>query len=464
MSKKKNANVKTLLQLFAVAVLFFSMLLTCGMYIDVKINGQTSSLPSVPEHEKQILLKTASSSQKTYIDDLIEPVFIGISGKENKICAAFDTEARTSLMNMAKNAVCELFSGEITRAEFENEEERENFVSDILCNKNFMLISFLEEIHSGLIVPCLSDGFAAANSDVFFGVKHIFLIENSDGEEAYYSGVALTRAGDVYLLNVDKDRAIVNFSLGEYDVRDGFSYFSFSDDKEVCPVMTSSFMTNKYRITTLPSRFGKEADSFWVKKLFEIFSLNDNFVKSYYSKNNAEISYVDGGSELTINDDGYVEYTAEDDGALLDTILGYSAGESGKFSFSDKILAIKNVINEIKFDNSKHCLSIVGLDYNEKKDKLSVYLKYFADGIVLSENRYDALFEITDNRFTFASFYALKCTVADEYSFCINQSCINTLFENDEETVLLDYYPVLEKETDGNSELYKVAWARSISR
>ena len=194
--------------------------------------------------------------------------------------------------------------------------------------------------------------------------------------------------------------------------------------------------------------------------MFDIFSVNSNFVKSYSSKNDSEMIYVDDENELFVNDEGYVEYKANSSGVSLENYLDYSVGVTGEYSFTDKIFAIKNLVNLLNFDKSDHRYCVVGIDYEEKEDKLKIYLKSFINGVSVSSYDYDAAFEIKGNYLVSARLYLYKCTMLDEYSVCLNQSYVNELFDESQQThgTELLYYPLLEREEMQGK--YFVSWAR----
>ena len=152
-----------------------------------------------------------------------------------------------------------------------------------------------------------------------------------------------------------------------------------------------------------------------------------------------------------------MEYTTDLTGVSLEKYLGYLTDETGKYSVTDKYFAVKNLVNMLNFDNSYHRYSIVGIDYEKSEDKLSVYLKSFINGVVVSEQDYDAVFEISGNYLVYAKFYAFKCKSVDESSVCLNQNYVNSLFgESSSEKYI--YYPLLRQEDDSNK--YYVNWAR----
>lgn len=438
-------------------VLFFTMLYSCGKYIDIKINGQNSSLPSLPQYEKQHLLKTGAAENKVYTDDLTEPVFIGLRDEKTGICAAFDSEARASFENLSNPLLYALFSGTSEKMSFDNEYQRKKYIEQLCNSEKYIYLSYFDDVHASLFLPCLSSDYEIDVKPMYFYVKHIFILGD---ENEYLYAVTVAKDGSMYKLFPEKKIVFDNFSTEEYDVSDGYSYFEFADREGVHPEFTSSFVTNKYELVTMSEKFGKNKDSFWVEKIFDLFAVNNNFVKSYSSKNDTEMIYVDDGAQVLVSDSGLVEYNAEGLGVNLEDYLEYSVDASGKYSFTDKVFAIKNLVNSLNFDNSSHRYTVSGIDYEQNGDKLSLYLKCFVNGVAVSERKYDAVFVIKSNYLVSASFPAFNCKAVDGYSVCMNQNYINTLFEESETDDLNNavYCPVLEKDKDGKE--YKVSWAR----
>ncbi len=455
-SEKKAAFFKNLHIILAI-LLFFTMLISCGMFIDIRINGRTSSLPPIPQFEKQALLKTGAAVDKINSDNMLEPVFIGIKEGDTYVCPTFEKESRLSMENLVNPVLFELFSGTSEKLEFGDESQQYEYIKQLTETDKFVLISYYNAINASAFLPCLSNDYEITEKPMYFNVKNIFLL--SDDNKNVYAA-ALSEDYDVYILRTENEVSFDKFSAKEYDVSDGYSRFSFSERETLQPVMTSSFVTGKFSLQALNKKYGKEPSSVWVNTLFDVFSLNSSFVKNYSSKNDTEMIYVDDEAVLLLNDDGFVEYKTDSDGVSIEKYLGYAVDESEEYSFSDKIFAVKNLINTLNPDGSEHGNCITGSSYDEENDKLSVYVKSFVYGVSITENEYDAVFEISKNNLVYAAMYAFRCTSSQEYSVCLNQKYVNELFDDSSvsESSEIMYYPLLEKETDG--ELFAVNWAR----
>ena len=457
---KKTENLKKMankLQMILAIVLFFTMLYSCARYIDIKINGKASSLPPVPKQEKQNILKMGAAENKVYTDELMEPLFMGVKNGDSMVCAAFDKEARASLENIVTPVLYSLFSGTSGKVDFADENQKKQYIRSLRDSEKYFLISYYDEIPASVFLPCLSSDYEIDNKPMYFNVKHIFIMNDSD--ESVY-GIALSGNDDAYILKPDENVYFDKFSITEYDISDGFSYFTFAHTDGIHPVFDSSFVTNKYEVSPVSSKYGKGQQSLWIEKLLGIFNINVSFVKSYSSKNDTEMIYVEDGNELIVNDNGTVEYKSDKDGVSLEKYLEYAVDETGKYSFADKIFAVKNLINVLNFDNSLHRYCISGVDYKNDTELLTVYLKSFVNGVALSDNLYDAVFEIEKNYLVGAQFYAVNCNVTDEYSVCLNQSRMNELFDDEDgiDVSRVLYYPLLEK-SEGEKN-YFVSWAR----
>ncbi len=456
---KKNSGRGRAAEFFGIVItviLFFSMLCTCGMYIDIKINGHNSSLPAMPSHEKQILLKTGAAENKVYLDDMIEPLIIGIKDGESHICASFDSETRAALKNITNEYLDDLFSGTSKKVSFNDSMQYREYIQKLVSSPKYLLLSYFDDIHASAFLPCLSQGIVSPEGDMLFGVKHLFLTADENGK-AY--GAAVSENGEINELYPSNEFTIDNISADEYDISDGYSRFEFFGEEGIYPVYASSFLSDKYELRSMGSIYGKSITTYWVDKLFDTFSLNSSLVKSFSSKNDTEIIYVDDYNELLLNDEGKVEYVSDGAGVSLEHFLGYTPNVSGSYLFADKILAVKNIVNSIKHNKDCREYSIVGIDYQKNEDRLCVYLKSFVDGIAVFDSNYDAVFEIDSDSLVRASFVHVVCTKVDEYNVCLNQRYANVLLSEDVPAFSeITFCPVLEKETDGD--YYVPVWAK----
>jgi hypothetical protein len=217
-----------------------------------------------------------------------------------------------------------------------------------------------------------------------------------------------------------------------YDISDGYSYFEFAEGEGIHPMLSSSFLSGKYTLSNNVDLYGTEKDALWVENLFDVFSVNSSFVENFSSKNETVINYVEEEKEISISDNGLVKMKTTACGIYLDEYLGYLPEGDAGYTFSDKILAVKNLINRIdKSSDDLLMYNIVGVDYDKETDILSVYLKYFAEGIVVTQNAHDACFKISNDYLVNAEYYALSCTKIDDYSLVLPQKYSNALINDD---------------------------------
>ena len=454
-TKTKISILLSKIQIAVAAILFFVMLFFCGNYINIKMNGKISALPELSEDDLNLILRTAASDSVNNYDDMIEPVFIGIKNADSKICASINTEARNNFESLVYSQLNKLFSGYSKRIEFGSKQDAIDYIEKLKNSERFVLLSFFTDIPASVFLPCISQNYDIKNSNMFFNIRHLFLL--SDDEKNLY-GVAVSSDLDINAIYPDSPVVFNKTTVESYDIGEGFSHFEFDDNFVLCPVMTSSAFVNKVKIEPFSKIYGKEMSSSFVNRLFEVFTINENLVKSFSSRNYSEMNYVDDLFELYINDDGVVEFKSNDltIGVGLDEYLGYSPSNQGKYSYNDKIFAVKNIVNMLIDKKPLKNYCVVGVDYEQNNDMLSVYLKSFINGGAVTQNVYDALFVICGNNLVYVKFDALLCSFTDEMTVCIPQKYANTLFADTSYDDSASFVPILS--TDENQELYFFEW------
>ena len=79
------------------AVLFFTMLVLCGIYLNLRINGSASTLPQIPASDRWILTGSGNDLQSG-AKSLLSPSFIGFKSADGtQTAATFDTSSRKNL-------------------------------------------------------------------------------------------------------------------------------------------------------------------------------------------------------------------------------------------------------------------------------------------------------------------------------------------------------------------------------
>ena len=426
--KRSFSNIISKLEIVIASVLFFTMLVSCGLYIDIRMNGKTSSLPPVSERDKSVILRSVASESVTYTDDLIEPVFVGFKQGGEMIAAYPKKETRAVFESMLYNAMYQIFLGEARELDTE---DNLNEIEKIKNSDRFLLVSFYDDVASSVFIPCLSQGYETASTDVFFDVKHLFFVPD---EEDNLCGVAVSSDQKIFVIEPKEQIKFNKIMVNSYDVNDGYSYFEFYGNEEgsVLPVLTSSFGASAYQIESLSLLYGKKRESGWIESLLDTFTMNHNLVRNYSAKNGTEMNYIDELYELKVSDGGKVVFDMSDgDGIALNEYLGYLPENNLSYTYYDKIFAVKNLVNRLIFEDSDHFYTICGVDYDETDDTLSVYLKATVDGILLDGDRYDSLFKIKSNHLVYAEFDSIVCRRLDEKKSLIPQSYASVLLEQD---------------------------------
>ena len=146
--KNKVFGMLSKIEILIPVVLFLTMLITCGLYLNEKMNGTKPGLPPLPEKEKRLIMRSESGDNTDFDEDLIEPVFIGVKNDSVMVAAVPDDSARRSIEAVIYTPLFRLFSGESRKMEFSSDNERVSFIEEIKNNKEYMLISFYTDIPS----------------------------------------------------------------------------------------------------------------------------------------------------------------------------------------------------------------------------------------------------------------------------------------------------------------------------
>ena len=437
--------------------LFFSMLISCGLYINIKMNGKSAALPPLSAADKNILLRASSYDDAEMSANLIEPVFMGMR-RYDEMLAALPCDISDIFSDSVMHDTLEvLFSGEAAKVEFSSNDEKKAFIDEIKSMDNYILMSFYCDIPSSVFVPCLIEHYSSFENLFSFRIRNLFIIPDADGN---LKGVCFSSDCEAVIVT-PQEKLLLNKTLQEaYDVNDNWSTFKFGDALPICPVLTSSFVADDYILESLPDVYGKNIDSELVRFLFEKFSINSNLVKSFTSGNDLEISYVEELNELTISDNGHISYkSGENSGVSLDDYVDFYSENRNNLSFADKIFALKKFISGLN-KLSDISFTIIGLDYDDNKAKFRVYFKYVTDGFLVTNNKYDAVFEIDGNFITSVDFYMLVCDKTEENSVVMPQNYANAVLANGDGIFPFDsvFCPILAGD-ENNSKIKAVKWA-----
>ena len=119
------------IELAVTVILFAAMLLNCGRYINIKINGRSSAFSGMPENDKRVLFRTVANDSIENVHDLVDPLFIGFKSGDITVAAAFDRQSRSALKTSAFEYIVGLFSGKSEKKEFADEIEKGTMPSNL---------------------------------------------------------------------------------------------------------------------------------------------------------------------------------------------------------------------------------------------------------------------------------------------------------------------------------------------
>lgn len=440
------------IELAVTVILFAAMLLNCGRYINIKINGRSSAFSGMPENDKRVLFRTVANDSIENVHDLVDPLFIGFKSGDITVAAAFDRQSRSALKTSAFEYIVGLFSGKSEKKEFADEIEKQGYLKTLENCDSYLLLSFFNDIPASAFLPSIAKEYESNSSQMYFNVQNLFILPDIDGN-AY--AVAISSDLDVNIIKSDAPAAFNRSDLEAYNDSKGFVSFAFEDRDGIFPVFASSFSSADYSVKTSASVYGRQTDSEWIMNMLSVFGINANLARSFLSADKSSLSFVDD-KEIVVSDNGYVTFNAGDGGTQLSLYLGYYPDKNGEYSFADKIASVKNIVNllgkNVTGNEALFCLSNVSFD--EKNDTLTVGLKYFVNGISVTENDVDAEFKIRGNEVCYARFLALVCTEKTDITYCMPQNSANRLF--DDIDVPKRFYGVLSVDENGTG---KVKWA-----
>ena len=448
---KKN-NVISVIETVIVVVLFLSMLFACGKYIDIKINGKNSSLPVIPQNDMQILLQTVPSESVTEKNTLAEPVSVGIS-TENLKLMAYTKEARQSLLDYTRLMVVRCFSGNSSEMEFGNDFKAMEYLTELCENNDYVFFGFYSDIPAAVFLPCLARDYESKETSMNFNLQNLFLFPDNEG--------------NLYAVAVSSDKKInilvpgesVPFKPSEYDAYNditGFSAFDYDAGEVLLPVFSVSIEQSDYTVGFACNEYGMNIENDWIQNTMDVFRLNKNFSKTFVSRDNTLIDFIDDTNELAFSADGSVRYTNNSDGLGLYDLLLYPASGT-TYTFPDKVLAVKRLFN--MFDGNicgkDANLGITAVYYDSQNSALCFELKYFASGIALTDKQYDAFVSIVGDEVSYVYFDALVCERLEKTSPSLPQKYS---FFFDETQKILCHYRLLSKKSDDSNE-YSIVFA-----
>ncbi len=453
--KEKLSKATKILEIVLAVILFVVMIVMCGLYINVKINGKNSGLPTLSEQEKTLLLKSAATESADSDNNFLSPLFVGVKLDDNMIAPMFHSDGRGYLEELAASTLRTLFDGDSEQVAFNSEHEKNEYIFNLKNKNEYLYFSFYGNLHSAVFAPCLGIGHGSSGNDRYFYVKDVFALKDNDGN---IYGVAVSADGNVNVLYPSQKVMFNQLSLESYDVSEGFCSFKFEETDRIVPLLAGSFLTNDYLLQNVTVDCENADGSPLVNELFDMFGFTHGLVNSYLTNRNTVVNYVDSDiGKLLVNENGYIEFTAEEKGIPLEKYVGFVPHGSGSFTFDDKLSGVMVIINRLEnIQNNQNTsnltkLSLVDCIFNNQENTLTFCFKHFVNGVAVTENDVDVYVVIRDDSIVYIKGSLVVCTENQSTSLYLSQYHSISAFETDEGDMFEDiyYYPVLvNKETE----------------
>lgn len=439
---KDKKNTETCLLIVTVAVLFLLMLVLCGLYLDLRINGINSSLPGIPEQDRWIISGERYEAKESS-DEILSPYFLGIRTEDGKLLAASLNEtSRKGILNQFNKCMKDLFSGDNKKIKFASEEEKNVYINELINEKEYMYASYFGEIPAAAVVPCLSGGKGNINLSNSFYFKHIFILP--DENEKLYA-VCVSETNDVYEITPMSDTEFNILNIDAYNDNRGFEEFEFYKGY-LSPVFKTSFDVDT--LISAPSFSFYDFNNITgpVKELLLSFDFNTNMTKTFKSVDGSTVSFVDAGKEILINlNDGSFSFEGKDIGIPFSMLLEYKAENAP--TFTETVLAVKYFLSSVKNNimGGDAAPTLVGV--TEKDGKTVFSFKYFYNGIMITENDEDIVIETEDSFIKRVEIKTLFCVGGIHTKPVLPQKQAISMLESEfsENTMLYGMYKIGEK-------------------
>ncbi len=406
MQANKKEHLKNSLYVAVTAVLFVTMLVLCGMYLDLTINGMRSSLPGLPEQDKW-QLSHMSEDASAEVSPLIQPTFIGFKTPDGgKIAAAYDKDAVRRLFDKLKGYMVSLSSGMCFVGENQTETEKMDYVRTLCDSETYLYACFYDELPQSVFLPAMQGGGYAAAFPVNFYIKYLFILPDEEGS-AY--AVCLDRALNAVTVTAKEPPYFDQTDFSAYTTDRGFAAFDFVSDGYPDAYFTESFTVGTVMLAKTSSFSEYRVGDQVTETLLRVFDFNRNMAKNYYSKDGKVISFVEDGRELSLcPETDEIVYDGGEAGLPLSLFLRYRpSGED--YTFSDMVLALKaflNAIDRVVIGGEAYpALIHVGRD----KDEAVFRLKYLYNGVLITEKESDIVVKMKNNAITGVEIDAAFC-------------------------------------------------------
>lgn len=437
------------------AVLFFTMLVLCGIYLNLRINGSASTLPQIPASDRWILTGSGNDLQSG-AKSLLSPSFIGFKNADGtQTAVTFDTSSRKNLQKELESVLNALLSGEIRRAELQTDADKRAFAADLCSAERYLFCSFFGELPAASLMPAIRAGGFPSLDENFF-VRYLFLLPD-ENDDTY--AVCLDDSYNAVFLYPWEKIPYTGDKLSAYNGVRGYAGFSFVNGLPESAVYTSSFDVDSVVILSSGSFYSYDMSEERTKNLLKTLGFNINTVKNIRSGRNTASSFVDGERELYVTLDetyGRFIFSSEEDGLPLSDFLGYYPNDGKSYAFEDQILCVKYLLSA--FDRilvgGDAAPVLVGVSLAE--DGSSVFrLKYFYNGVMLTENAADITVVIHNDRIVRIEVVTLFCDGGSLTKPVLPQSLALSLFDGSADGNY-SYHAMFEKEPDTNQ--VKLVW------
>lgn len=441
-------NYKDITKYFLILItvfLFVAMLVLCGMYLDLRINGKFSSVPGIPEKDKWILTGAEIDSGSASIA-LTSPVFIGYRNEEEgMVGAAFNADSRKDLLKKTDGIIPELFAGKLRKIKFTRQDDRDSYIKKLIESEKFFYMNYYSEIPSSVI---LAD-FGETDSKHTFFVKYIFVLPDKNGD---LYGVFLNEDLEVFELvpggegiNYDENMMFA------YNGMRGFAQFEFVSD--VCPeaVFTKSFEADSVMMVPSATFYEFEPDGDNTKRLLDTLNFNRNLVKSYKAADKTSISFVDDGRELYVDvKNSKITFNSQSRGIHISEYLKYTPNNN-HYGFGDMLMCARRLISALDrlLTGGQAYPSVVGIYSSD--EGITVDFKYFYNGILITDEKCDISISFKNDYIVSMNINAVFCDNGNNTDPVIPQKFTIDIPENKNDAVNLYYnamYVVQEGGTD----------------
>lgn len=446
---KKTGNIANIILVVLTGALFVLMLVLCGKYIDLRVNGISSSHPKMPENDKWVLSNEEYDTRFNALS-LVSFTFAGCRLEDGKmIAAAYDAASRKAVVDMLMKYLPSLLKEKPESVEFENKEKREEFIENLTKTGKYIYVSLYNELPSAAILLCITGNEKKENVNESVFVKNIFVLPD---ESEKVCALCFDNDGNCKKFISSEDMPYDDSEFMAYTDMRGFAEFEFVKSDKPETVFCKSFDVAPPTLSKTSDFYNYSVLDANTANLMRVFDFNPNMIKSIKSADKA-VSYVYDGKELYIDPKNTkITYYGYDSGIHLSKFLKYNPSDK-EYSFSDKVLCVKYLINS--FD--RH---VVGADappslvYVAEKDGIILFaLKYMYEGIPLLDKKPDITVEIAGNYVNKIDINAVYCNKTEEKKAVLPQNKANLLLEEGNYT---DYGAMYVKESGTN--LLKFIW------